>query len=173
MKKMSHRALVIALAGMALGVVIDQWTKIWAAARLPGSPLTVIDGALTFQYVENRNAAFGLGKQLPESVKVYILLGLTIGLTVALFIALLRAEDLPSQIGFAATISGAVGNIIDRVQLHYVRDFIFWHGGFNWPNFNIADMLVVTGVAVLILFGGRKKEPAAEGAKEPQKAAAK
>jgi len=166
MIKMSPRNIALAVGFGALGIWLDQWSKGWAAARLPGSPMTVIDKALSFAYVENRNAAFGLGNQLPESVKTWVLIGLTSALTVALIVAMLRSEDLPSQVGFAMTISGALGNIIDRVRFGYVRDFIYWHGGFQWPNFNVADMLVVVGVAVLVVLGGRKKKD------EPAKAAA-
>ena len=162
MIKMSPRNIAIATAFCAVGLWLDQWSKAWAATRLPGSPMTVIDKALSFVYVENRNAAFGLGNQLPESAKVWVLIGLTSALTIALVVAMLRSEDLPSQIGFAMTICGAAGNIVDRVRFGYVRDFIYWHGGFQWPNFNVADMLVCTGVAVLVILGGRKKkgEPA-------------
>jgi len=175
MKRMSPRALAVTFALIALGIALDQVTKIWAAARLPMRPMEVIPKALSFVYVENHNAAFGLGSGLPDSAKVYILLTLTIGLTLALVVAMVRATDLPSQIGFAATVSGAIGNIVDRVQLGYVRDFIYWHGGFQWPNFNIADMLVVTGVGVLVVFGGReqrKQEKAEKAAQEKAEKAA-
>ncbi len=160
MIKMSPRNIAIAAVASALGLWLDQWSKGWAAARLPGNPLVVIKNALSFVYVENRNAAFGLGNQLPDSVKVWVLIGLTSTLTLALIVAMLRSEDLPSQVGFAMTVCGALGNIVDRVRLGYVRDFIYWHGGFQWPNFNVADMLVCTGVAVLVVLGGRKKKQA-------------
>ncbi|MGC4123095.1 MAG: signal peptidase II [Myxococcales bacterium] len=175
MIKMNPRNIALAAAFSALGLWLDQWSKGWAAARLPGNPLEVIQGALSFVYVENRNAAFGLGNQLPDSAKVWVLIGLTSALTLALVVAMLRSEDLPSQVGFAMTICGAVGNIVDRVRFGYVRDFIYWHGGFQWPNFNVADMLVCVGVGVLVVLGGRKKkeEPAKDGAKvePPAKAA--
>ena len=168
MIKMSTRNVALAAAFCAVGIGLDQWSKAWAALRLPGAPLTVIDKALSFVYVENRNAAFGLGNQLPESVKVWVLIGLTSALTVAL-VAMLRSVDLASQVGFAATVSGALGNIVDRVRFGYVRDFIYWHGGFQWPNFNVADILVCTGVGVLVVLGGRTKkvEPAKADAPKP------
>jgi len=162
MIKMNPRNIAVAAVLCGAGIWLDQWSKGWAAVRLPGAPLDVIANALSFVYVENRNAAFGLGHGLPESVKVWVLIGLTSALTLALIVAMVRSVDLPSQVGFAATICGALGNIIDRVRFGYVRDFIYWHGGFQWPNFNVADILVCTGVGVLVVLGGRKKkdEPA-------------
>ena len=171
MIKMSYRNLALATAFCGLGIWLDQWSKAWAAARLPGAPLTVIDKALSFVYVENRNAAFGLGNQLPESVKVWVLIGLTSALTVSLVVAMLLSADLPSQVGFAVTTCGALGNIIDRVRFGYVRDFIYWHGGFQWPNFNVADILVCTGVGILVVLGGRKKKEEPEKRAESKSAA--
>ncbi len=161
MKKLSNRALVVCVIAILLGIAADQATKIWSVTALAGGRrLEVIPKALAFVYVENPNAAFGLGNWLPPELKVYALLALTIALTLGLCVMLLRTPDLPSQIGFAATISGAIGNIIDRIQLGYVRDFIYWHGGFSWPNFNVADMLVVCGVGVLLVFGSRAEKRA-------------
>jgi signal peptidase II len=166
--------MAIAFALIGVGVAIDQWTKAWAAARLPSGAIDVVYNALRLEYVENRNAAFGLFGFLPDNVKAPVLLGLTSVLTIFLVIAMIRSTDLASQIGFAATVSGALGNIVDRIWLHYVRDFILlWHGSYRWPNFNVADSLVCIGVGVLVVLGGRadakkKKEEAekkkAEGA---------
>lgn len=165
MLKMSRPAIALFAVLCAAGVALDQWSKAWAAARLPGAPMVVIEKALKFVYVENRNAAFGLGQQIPASVKVWVLIALTSALTLALLWAMLRSTDLPSQIGFGATVCGALGNIIDRVRFGYVRDFIFWHGGFEWPNFNVADILVCVGVGVLVVLGGRAEKKKGEESK--------
>ncbi len=171
MKRLSPRALAIVFALIGVGVALDQWTKVWAAARLPGSPIRVIPGLLTLEYVENRNAAFGLFGFLPDGIKAPVLLVVTSLLTVVLIIALIRTTDRASQVGFAFTICGALGNIVDRIQLHYVRDFIlmYWDKH-RWPNYNVADMLVCTGVAVLVVLGGRsarkKKDEPAKGKKD-------
>lgn len=153
------KTVSIATGGIALGIVADQLTKSWAHTSLRAAPvLDVIPGALSFVYVENRNAAFGLGHFLPDSMKAPALLTLTIALTLALFVGMVMANDFASRLGFGVVMAGAIGNIIDRIRHGYVIDFIYWHGGFSWPNFNVADMLVCTGVGILIVFGGRKKK---------------
>ena len=164
--------MAIAFAAIGAGVALDQWTKSWAAARLPSGAIDVVPNAFRLEYVENRNAAFGLFGFLPDNVKAPVLLGLTSVLTVFLVIAMVRSTDLASQVGFAATVSGALGNIVDRIWLHYVRDFIYWHGGFQWPNFNVADMLVCVGVGVLVVLG-RSDKKKDEAEKKPEGAAAK
>ncbi len=151
--RMKPVALAVAGALIAVGVGADQATKVWALNRLTRGSIDVIDGALTMQYAENRNFAFGLGESLP----VWLRLGVVVALTLVLVGLLLHSADLGSQLGFGMAIAGSIGNIIDRVRLGFVVDFIYWHGGFRWPNFNVADMLVVCGVGVLFVFAPKQK----------------
>lgn len=159
MARMDRFGLAKAIGLISLGVAADQLTKRWAEGALREGSIDVVPQALMFEYAENHNAAFGLGQSLPESVKVYVLLALTLGLSAWLFVAMLRSDDAASRWGFGITVAGALGNIADRFWLGHVRDFILlWHGSFRWPNFNVADMLVCTGVGVLLVFGSRRKE---------------
>ena len=68
------------------------------------------------------------------------------------------------KLALAAVLSGAIGNFIDRLARHYVIDFIEWHWwnrpDIAWPTFNVADSLIVVGVALLILHPGPAKERA-------------
>ncbi len=164
MARMGVSGVVKAIGLIAVGVLADQFTKRWAEGALRDRTIDVVPSLMKFEYAENHNAAFGLGQGLPESFKVYILLGLTVGLSAWLFIAMMRSSDLATRWGFGITVAGALGNIADRLLLGHVRDFILlWHGGFRWPNFNVADMLVCTGVGVLLFFGtGRKAGEAAQ-----------
>lgn len=159
MPRMELSGAAKALSLIGVGVAADQLTKRWAESALRARTIEIIPQALKFEYAENHNAAFGIGQSLPDSVKVYVLLALTIGLSVGLFIAMLRSEDVASRWGYGITVAGALGNILDRWLLGYVRDFILlWHGSFRWPNFNVADTLVCIGVGVLLVFGGRRGE---------------
>ena len=155
MKKHPTRAQIIALVLVILGIVADQLSKIWVLANLPGRPRTIIEGALSFVYAENRNMAFGVGDFIPESVKAPLLIGLTSILAVVLLVMLLRATDWGTRATLALVVSGAIGNIIDRVRLGFVVDFIYWHGGFTWPNFNLADSFICVGAGLMILLSFR------------------
>ena len=68
---------------------------------------------------------------------------------------LLRANDWGTRASLVLVVSGAIGNIIDRVRLGFVVDFIYWHGGFTWPNFNLADSFICVGAGLMILLSFR------------------
>lgn len=174
MKEIFTRSNLVAMALIAAGILADQLSKLWVLANLPGNPRTLIPGALSFVYAENRNMAFGLGRSIPESVKSTGLIALTSLLTVLMIVMLVRATDWGSRISLSLIIGGAIGNIIDRVRLGFVVDFIYWHGGFSWPNFNLADSFICVGVGLMLLSIFRNERvatarPSASGGKSPAK----
>lgn len=146
----------------------DQWTKGWAVGRLgpltqdaagrfrapPDSPpLEIWDGYLRLSLTGNSGAIFGLGRALPESLKRPLFIGLSV-LAMAFIAALIRSSQ-PDQrlrrLGLAAVLAGALGNLIDRLGMDYVVDFIDWYGGFHWPTFNVADVSITAGVLLTVL----------------------
>ena len=76
---------------------------------------------------------------------------------IALFVMLLRGNGGPLFAwSVPLVVSGALGNMIDRVRLGYVVDFIQWYWrGFHWPVFNVADSCIVIGATLMILFSLR------------------
>lgn len=109
-------------------------------------------------YVRNTGAAWGLLGNLPENIRPYFFYILTA--VAMIFIVYLFFKTSPSnfitRLGIVLIFSGAMGNYIDRVWLHYVIDWIhfnwnlfFWQ--FDFPVFNIADCCVTSGVILLIL----------------------
>ncbi|MFQ5957564.1 MAG: signal peptidase II, partial [Candidatus Brocadiales bacterium] len=63
-----------------------------------------------------------------------------------------EGKDLITTIAMGSVLAGAVGNLIDRISYHYVRDFIDLHiGARHWPTFNLADVLICIGVSLMIL----------------------
>lgn len=162
----SLRANLAAALLIALGIAADQLSKLWVIANLPGRPRTLIPGALSFVYAENRNMAFGLGKSIPESVKSWGLILVTSALAIALAVLLVKTVDRKSRFALVLILSGAIGNIIDRVRLGYVVDFIYWHGGFSWPNFNLADSFICVGVGLMLIFLTRQG-PESDAAPRP------
>lgn len=153
---------VVALVFIALGILADQASKLWVLDNLPGNEREVVPGFIAFQYAENRNMAFGLGKVIPPEFKVPVLVALTGILAAILLVWLFRARDLWMRAGLVLTVGGAIGNIIDRVRLGFVVDFIRWHKWFEWPNFNVADSFICVGVGILLVASFRAPDEGAE-----------
>ena len=132
-------------------IVIDQWSK-WmiktSFSLYQSKP--VIQDIFHFTYITNDGMAFGLS--LPGGK--HVLLVLTILLT-GFIIGLLWKEKNSHPLvryGLALILSGAVGNMIDRVLYGKVVDFIdFMVGDFHWYIFNIADSAVTVGMALFII----------------------
>lgn len=129
-------------------ILLDQGTKLWALSSLkPIHNMTLIEGFLDLTFVENRGVAFGMfsGKRW----FILVLTGLIAGALVYFYRTLpKKAEYVPVRMSLLLILSGAVGNIIDRVFRGYVVDF-FEFTFFDWPVFNVADIYVVVGVILL------------------------
>ncbi len=129
-------------------VFIDQIVKSICVEKLV-EPITLIPGIIELLYVENRGAAFGIMQD-----KRIFLVGLPILIIIGLLIYLFRLGDTLAdkftKISLILIISGAIGNLIDRVVNGYVVD-MFHFTFFEFPVFNIADILVVIGTIILIL----------------------
>ncbi len=138
------------------GVLIaDRITKVLAERSLSmGSPVEVIPGFFQLTLVHNTGMAFGLlgGTAIPG--KAWLLTAVSVGLLVAIVWFAWRAGPLSAMTiaGLAAMLSGAIGNIIDRLLYGYVVDFVdIYVGTAHWPAFNIADATICTGVGLLML----------------------
>lgn len=126
-------------------VVLDQVTKHTIGTSIqPGQVKTLIPGVLQLVYERNRGVAFGfLGG---GGALVYVLEGVAL---VALIAYLARRPDRPwLWLPTGMLLGGAIGNLIDRVALGSVIDFIKLP---HWPAFNFADMSITFGVIILVL----------------------
>ncbi len=135
-------------------VVLDQLTKVWAVNTFPlNGPSVPLGLGFNFTYTRNIGAAFGILQRGPTTTLLLGILSAVVALWI--FIYLIRnSRTLPrAQVwAFTLILAGAVGNMIDRFALGYVRDFIhFYLPNFNFPVFNVADSYVVIGAALLIL----------------------
>ncbi len=105
--------------------------------------------------VRNSGAAFGLFQDSPAAIRLTFFIGISIG-AIALIIQFLRRlapGDRLSALALGLILGGAVGNLIDRIRLGEVVDFlhfVLW-GGYAWPDFNLADSWIVVGVGLLVL----------------------
>lgn len=139
-----------AAALYAVLLFVDLFTKTWAARALSdGRHVPIIKGVLEFYYIENRGAAFGIFQN-----GTAILSAISLIAVIALIIAYLRIPDgpkyLPLRLIAVFLCAGAAGNLIDRITLHYVRDFIYF-SLIDFPVFNVADIYVTVSVFFLIL----------------------
>lgn len=141
-------------------VWFDQFTKKLAVAKLMGKPaFPIIKGVLEFDYLENRGVAFGMF----QGQRVMILLVGVIFIAGLLLFMLKMPEGRKYTILhviLSFVIAGGIGNIIDRVSLEYVIDFISFVL-INFPIFNVADCYVVCGViamCIMILFVFKAEE---------------
>jgi signal peptidase II len=137
----------------------DHGTKLVAQQALGHrGPLRLLPGILDLRYTENHDAAFSLLRQVEFPGKVAVLAALTCLALAAIVAIWWRRRDASraEQVGYGLIVAGAVGNLLDRVARGFVVDFIHVH---HWPVFNVADVLVGVGVALLFLAHLRRRAP--------------
>jgi len=138
----------IAIISVIAGVLIDQYSKYLAATYLPENTVKLIDGVFHLHYLENRGAAFGI----LQNQQLFFLIAtiITLIFVTFLYVKLPRTKHfLPLRICLIAMSAGAIGNMIDRIRLHYVIDF-FYFVPIDFPIFNVADIYASVATAVLI-----------------------
>lgn len=140
-----HIIIVLLLA------VIDQISKYFVLELLKFSnPVILINNFLRLNYVENRGAAFGI---LQNQQLFFIVVTSVVILAVVFYRIRYNRFNKVANLSLDLIIAGAVGNLVDRVRLNYVVDFIdvnFW-GFYDFPVFNFADICVVVGTLLLAL----------------------
>lgn len=135
-----------------LGLIADRVSKILAVSKLKsGFEFVIIKNFFSFSYLENRGAAWGIlgGKRI-----FLIIVTITVIILMVYYIIKKKPESKLMRISFSLIISGALGNLFDRVFKGYVVDFILFHykDVYYFPTFNAADTMVVIGTALLILY---------------------
>lgn len=141
-------------AGAAAIVAADQLTKAVVLARFaPGERLEVT-GFFNLVLAFNKGAAFSLLAQAPGWQTPVLV---AIALAAAAILSALIVRNLHKRLlctGLALVLGGALGNLVDRLRLGHVVDFIDLHAaGWHWPAFNVADSGITVGAAILILEG--------------------
>jgi signal peptidase II len=152
-----YKAKLIAFDLGLLGLVVaaDQYTKHLAVQNLKNQPaFIIVDGILEFNYLENVGAAFGM---LPNQ-KFFFVFVAVIFLCVIAFVLTRtphKKRFIVLHILLTMIAGGAVGNMIDRLRLTYVVDFIYVPVvklfGQSFPIFNVADMFLTVPTFVLII----------------------
>lgn len=148
-------------------IVLDQWTKNYILKAFEyGETMDVIKNYFNITYVRNYGAAFGMLSTVQANIRdLFFLLMPPFAMTIIL--AMLKMSG-PSEklrnLSLCAVFAGALGNYIDRIRFGYVVDFLDFHYFDQWsyPAFNVADMSIVCGVAVLIILEITTPTPAKE-----------
>jgi signal peptidase II len=150
---------VIVLAVLAL----DQASKFAVSSQMAlGQSVPVASGLLHMTLVHNTGMALGIlsGQTIPYKTVLVTLLSLAALSAVGIYALRTPARQTLTRLGLAFVLGGAVGNIVDRVRLGYVVDFIdVFYRGSHWPAFNLADTAICTGVGLLLLDTLMHSEP--------------
>lgn len=144
----------IGLPIAAVVILLDQLTKLFARGALwdPPRRLDVV-GFLSLVPVQNEGISFGLFQTGTDSGR-WIISGIAIAVAIGLGVWLMRLARVFPTVALGLVIGGALGNVIDRMRLGWVIDFIDFHvGEWHWPAFNLADSAIAVGVALLVIDG--------------------
>jgi len=144
-------------------ILTDQWTKYVVLQRVPlYRRVEVIQGFFNLTHVRNAGGAFGIfgGEKGGISGLLFVVVSLlAIGIILFLFLKV-KEEEKHIALSLSLVLSGAIGNLLDRVRYGEVVDFLDFHiSSYHWPAFNIADTAICMGIGLMaleLLFKDRK-----------------
>jgi signal peptidase II len=151
---------------------LGPWEKLRGFYRhrhlepLATEPYYVYAPLWRMNYVENPGAAWGLFRSFSSEFRNTFFTLVSVGAVAFIlnYYRKLREDQRYVQLALAFVLSGAVGNFIDRLARHYVIDFVEWYWwnrpDIRWPTFNVADSLIVVGVAMLVVHPGQREDEA-------------
>ncbi len=148
-KKLPLKEYAIYSSIISLGIILDQFTK-WLFATIlvtQGSTIPIIKNFVHFTLVHNEGAAFGLFK---DDRWVFMVLSTVMIIVISLYLYFGYADNRIYAVALAMIVSGGIGNMIDRLALGYVIDFIDFRV-IKFAVFNFADSLVCIGAGLLAL----------------------
>jgi len=142
-------------------VALDQVTKFWVAGRMQlFESFPVVPGYFHITYVRNPGAAFGLFAEAHGVLRMSLLIGvslLAVGLLTVFFLRSPHADRL-SRLAAVLVMGGAIGNLIDRLRVGEVIDFLdVFVGRHHWPAFNLADSAITIGIGLFVLCAWRDR----------------
>jgi len=148
--------LALGLVLAAFVIVLDQISKVALLMTMEelGGRFIEVTSFFSIVQVMNRGVSFGMFNDAQSELGGVVFSLLAAAIVVMLLVWLWRARSTIIAIGTGLVIGGAVGNVIDRVRLGAVVDFLDFHlGTWHWPAVNVADSAICVGVALLVLDG--------------------
>ena len=138
----------IALLTLFVVIGLDILTKVIVVENMSlGEEIPVLDGVLHWKYIHNPGAAFGM---LSNSRAVFLVISVVAIIVLAVYIIFTRSDNLLWMAAVGMLIGGGIGNMIDRIALGFVIDFIYV-ALIDFAVFNVADCFVCIGVGLMLL----------------------
>jgi signal peptidase II len=175
---MSRRWKIFLVVGV-LSLVADQITKIWARGALPtvpgpggrtyGLPVEVIPNFWDWRLSHNPGAAFGLFSST-DTARIFLsVIGILAIFAIFWMVKKAREDQTRLSVALGLVAGGAIGNLVDRIAFGVVTDFVVWkYHDTEWPTFNVADVTLVIGVALLFIDMGKEARLEAQQARAEQ-----
>lgn len=151
--KLTYKNIILYVLTFLIVVGGDQMTKIIVdhALCLDGH-YTIIENFFYFTYAHNYGAAWGI---FQGRLNLFFIVSIIATIGIIYYFIQSESYQKLTRFGLILVFSGMIGNLIDRVTLGYVRDFIdFIIFGYDFPIFNIADMAITIGIVLVILEAG-------------------
>jgi len=148
MRKYSILSIITAII-----LVLDQVTKLYVDANFRlHETVPVIRDFFHLTYVRNKGAAFGILADNAVRIPFFITVSIVAMLGIVWYIKQIRDDQRLALFSLSLIFSGAFGNLIDRIRLGEVIDFldVFWQRH-HWPAFNVADSAITVGVTLLFI----------------------
>lgn len=156
-----------------MGAKLAAFFRLRYLEPLATEPYYVLRPVWRMNYVENPAAAFSMFAFVPADLRYRLFLVISVCAVgfVFYYYRRLRPEQRFLQVALALVLAGTVGNLVDRLARRYVIDFVEWYWwnrpDLRWPTFNVADSMLVVGIAMLLVHPA----PKAAGVPEPGAAA--
>lgn len=133
-------------------MVIDQITKCTAVAYLEVYQSEYVLPFFNLTLAFNRGAAFSFLSDTGYANYFFIAFASIVSLVIVVMLARLESRKVLGALSLSLVLGGAMGNLIDRVRLGFVVDFLDFHAGaYHWPAFNIADSAICVGVILMFV----------------------
>ena len=148
--KLTYQTLILYLVAFLVIVIGDQVTKIIVDHTLSlGGSYAIIDNFFYFTYAHNTGAAWGM---LAGKISLFLIVSVVAAIGIIYYFMKSASYQKLTRFGLVLVFGGLIGNLIDRLAFGYVRDFIdFIIFGYNFAIFNVADMAITIGMALVIL----------------------
>ena len=144
-------------------IVLDQISKLWVVRDFFYGESLEVTSFFNLVLAHNTGAAFSMLAGAGGWQRVFFIAIAAVASAVIAYLLNKHRQEPLFCLALSGILGGALGNLIDRVRLSYVVDFLDFHAfGYHWPAFNVADM-AITGGAVLIVWDSLRKSAVKPG----------